>query len=484
MEYVWYGLIVLIGVVALLLTIASIRAVWLEVSPVKVEVPSIDPHQRDLYGLRLAKLLQEKTLSHREGQSIEPFLRLQSHLKEFFPTLFRQVEEQVFPSGAFVWKWKGIDPVAKPLVIMAHQDVVPAEESGWSYPPFGGVIEHHTLYGRGAMDTKNTLFAFLQAAEELAESGFQPEVTIYFCSSTDEEISGGGAKTTVEWLKAQNIEPAIVLDEGGAVISQALPTACKPLALIGILEKGYVNFRVVARSAGGHASMPKKNSPLARLAKFMVAIEKKYPLKTQMMPEVQKLFETAAPSMSFLYRFLFGNMWLFKGLLTRLLPKINPYGRALLSTTIAFTMIKGSEAENVIPSEAVLTCNVRTHPNQGIDSTKKALDRIAKKYQLELCVDEGRDASMKTNTGHPGYQYLSSIIQKQYPDALVSPYIMLGGTDSREYCAISDCVLRFSPMRTTNEELKKIHGIDESINLNELAQTVLFFKTYIQEYHP
>lgn len=484
MEYVWYGMILLIGLVVLLLTIASIRAVWLEVTPKSVAAIPIDEQKRDFYGLRLARLLQEKTISHREGQSLEPFLRLQSHLKEFFPTLFSQVEETVFANGSFVWKWLGKDLQAKPLVIMAHQDVVPAEESGWHYPPFGGVIEHHTLYGRGAMDTKNTLYAFLQAADELAETGFLPEVSIYFCSSADEEISGGGARGTVEWLKAQNIEPAIVLDEGGAVISKALPTASVPLALVGILEKGYVNIRVVAKSNGGHASMPKRNSPIARLSKFVCAIEKKYPLKTTMMPEVQKLFETAAPSMSFLYRFLFGNMWLFKGLLTRLLPKINPYGRALLSTTIAFTMIKGSEAENVIPSEAMLTCNVRTHPNQGIASTVKALEPIAKKFQLELIVEQGRDASMKTSPVHPGYQYLSSIIEQMYPDALVSPYIMLGGTDSREYCAISDCVLRFSPMRTTNEELKKIHGIDESIDLNQLAHTVLFFKTYIQQYHP
>lgn len=482
MDYLWYALLIFITIGLLLLVIASIRAVWLEADIKSVTLVEISKEKQELYGSKLAQMIQIETVSYRDSFDLQKFLRLQETMKGLFPNLFSVVEETKFQNGAFVWKWSGKSS-SMPLVLMAHQDVVPALEKGWRYPAFGGHIKDGILYGRGAMDTKNTLFAFLQAADELVQEQFLPQYDIYFCSSADEEVSGDGAASIVRWMKEKNLRIAVVLDEGGAVVQDALPTAKQATALVGIFEKGYVNIRVSAKSTGGHASMPKSNSPIVRLAKFVQHIERHYPLQTKMLPEVRQLFEKVAPSMSFGYRFLFGNMWLFQGLLTKLLPVINPYGRALLSTTIAFTMISGSEAENVIPSTATLICNVRTHPAQGIESTMKALQKIANKYDLSLEALNGREASQKTEINSPGYRYLESIIQENYPDAVVAPYLMLGGTDSREYCEVSDTVLRFSPMRSTNQELKKIHGIDESISLTNLAQSVLFYRHFIQKYH-
>jgi len=179
------------------------------------------------------------------------------------------------------------------------------------------------------------------------------------------------------------------------------------------------------------------------------------------------------------YKYLFGNMWLFKGLITFLLPKISPFGRALLSTTIAFTMMKGSLAENVIPAEAYVIANLRTHPIQDVEASFKVIEKIAKKYQVEASISDQRETSSMVDVENPGYLYLKKIINKCFPDALVSPYIMLGGTDCRFYSEISDAALRFSPIRMDNQELKKIHGINENIKTKSLVEAINFYKELI-----
>ncbi|MDD5293229.1 MAG: M20/M25/M40 family metallo-hydrolase, partial [Candidatus Izemoplasmatales bacterium] len=231
------------------------------------------------------------------------------------------------------------------------------------------------------------------------------------------------------------------------------------------------------------SSTPPKHTPIARLAAFVNHVEKRFPLKTQMIDEVRDMFLSASRSMRFGYRMLFGNMWLFKGLLTRLLPIMNPYGRALLSTTIAFTMMKGSDAENVIPSEAYVLANLRTHPIQGIEDSVRVLSKIARKYQVECEILEGREATPIVNTKGDSYRFLEQQIRKNFPDVLVSPYVILGGTDARFYTRISDSALRFSPIRVTNNDLKKMHGIDESLKLNALWEAVRFYRSMMTDYH-
>lgn len=338
------------------------------------------------------------------------------------------------------------------------------------------------IIGRGVFDTKCTLYAFFQASEELIKAEFVPEVDIYLASSSDEKISGFGAEETVDYLEKAGIRPALVLDEGGAIVSGVLPSSNRPIALIGVIEKGYLNLKFTAKSQGGHSSTPPKNTPIARLARLVGEIEKHFPLKTKMIREVSDLFNTAAPSMSFFYRLLFGNMWLFKRLVTWLLPKISPYGRAMLSTTIAFTMMKGSDAANVMPAEAYVIANLRTHPIQGIDSAFKTLARIAKKHDIVCEIVEGREATDMVDTSSSSYLFIEEQIRKNFPGVLVSPYVILGGTDARFYAKISSSALRFSPIRATNEELRKIHGINESLKLEALAEAVGFYRSVIADY--
>ena len=201
-----------------------------------------------------------------------------------------------------------------------------------------------------------------------------------------------------------------------------------------------------------------------------------------MIPEVASLFETASKSMKGIYRYLFGNLWLFKGLLTKLLPIINPYGNAMLSTTIAYTMMKGSDAENVIPNEAYVLLNCRTHPIQDITSTQNALSKRAKKFGCVLEMVEGREATPIVSTKSDAYALLEKTIETSFPDVMISPYVILGGTDCRHYTDISDAALRFSPVRISNHDLKKMHGINESVSIDSVSEAVVFYKQLIRDF--
>jgi len=479
---VLYILLGLLSLFVLLMIIALINTLIIKDKDKGEEPLKVDLGYSDLLAKRFSKMIQIKTLSYKkELNNIESFDKLHEVMNSLFPKTFEKLDKIEFEGGSLLLKWKGKNK-ERPMVLMAHQDVVPASKEGWNDEPFSGKITDSEVYGRGTLDTKSTLFSFFQAVEELIEEGFIPEQDIYLSSSTDEEISGFGAKMAVDYLKKNKIKPYIVLDEGGAIVTRALPTVKKPMALIGVLEKGYVDVKFTAISRGGHSSTPPKNSPIARLSKFITEVENHFPLKTKMIDEVRDLFILASPYMGFGYRFLFGNMWLFKPLITWLLPKINSYGRALLSTTIAFTMSKGSDASNVIPSEAYVICNMRTHPIQNIEESVGVLAEIAKKYDISYEILENREASPISKTDNLAFKYVKEEIKKAYPDVSITPYIMLGGTDSRFYSEITESVYRFSPVRMDQSELNKIHGKNESIKKTALAEAVYFYKEFIKNH--
>ena len=474
--YIFLGII---GLILTLLLIALVNTLMIKESDFKDKL-DLDYKKSEAYGKKFQEMIQVKTLSYDEIQdNKESFIALKKKMRELFPNVFTVMEVKEFKGESLILKWIG-KKNDKPLVLMSHIDVVPAVDSSWDYEPFKGEIVNGEIFGRGTLDTKSTVFAFYQACEELIKEGYIPENDVYLASSTDEETSGFGASLTVEWLKENNVKPFLVVDEGGTVLSNSLPSLKRPMAVVGIIEKGYVDIKLTAKSFGGHSSTPPKNTPISRLSKFVCEVEKHYPFKTKMIKEVETLFKTAAPSMKGIYKYLFSNMWLFKGLLTFVLPKISPFGRALLSTTIAFTMMKGSDAENVIPAEAYMIANLRTHPIQNVEESFAVIEKIAKKYDLKAEIVDKRDTSTMVDINGEGYKYLERIIQECFPDALVSPYVMLGGTDCRFYSEVTDANLRFSPVRMDNEELKKMHGNNESIKLDALVEATYFYQEIIK----
>ncbi|MDT8336992.1 MAG: M20/M25/M40 family metallo-hydrolase [Candidatus Izemoplasmatales bacterium] len=474
--YIFLGVLVFL---VLLLLIALINMLFLKEQPFNKPL-DLDFSKSNNYALKLKKMINVETISYNvKSDNSKSFIKLKNVMKDLFPNVFKIMEMKEFKGESIILKWTGKSQ-DKPLVLMSHIDTVPAVNVDWQYDPFSGEIVGEEIFGRGTLDTKSTVFGFYQACEELISQGYVPEHDVYLASSTDEETSGFGAGLTVEWLKEKKVTPFLVVDEGGTVLSNSLPSLTRPMAVVGILEKGYVDIKLTAKSFGGHSSTPPKNTPIARLSALVNDIEQHFPLKTKMIKEVEAIFKTAALSMKGINKYLFGNMWLFKGLLTRLLPKLSPFGRALLSTTIAFTMMKGSDAENVIPAEAWVIANLRTHPIQGVDESFKVIQKLAKKYDVEAEITSFRETSKTVDIDGEGYKYLASIIKKTFPDAIVSPYIMLGGTDCRFYSEISDAALRFSPVRMDNEELKKIHGNNESIKINSLVEATNFYKELIK----
>ena len=472
---------IILGLIAILFFVCILRF-WLLKKSDKPQVSEVSSKEALHFAETFKEMIQIKTLSyHKDKQNDQPFVELKTWMRKTFPHVFETMEETSFKGESLLMHWKGASN-ERPIIIMSHLDVVDVDKDAWDHGPFSGEIIDGEIFGRGTLDTKSTVFAFYQACESLIKEGFQPKQDVYLFSSTDEEIQGVGAETCVNYLQSKGVTPYMVLDEGGAIVSDSLPTVSQPLAMVGVVEKGYANIQFVAKSKGGHSSTPPKHTPIARLSAFIHAVEKRFPLKTKMIPEVESIFKETAPYMKGLNRFLFINMWLFKPVIQWLLPKLSPYGRALLSTTIAFTMMEGSHQVNVIPSEATVTANLRIHPIQNVDDSFRVLHTMAKKYDVEAILLEHRNETPLTSTAGKAYQDLKAAILQVFPDVVVLPYVMLGATDCRHFNQLTDGALRFSPIRMNQKELSKMHGHNESIRISTLVEAIEFYKTVIKNH--
>ncbi|MBR5872084.1 MAG: M20/M25/M40 family metallo-hydrolase, partial [Oscillospiraceae bacterium] len=410
------------------------------------------------------------------------FEKLHDCLRELYPNVHQVMEREQIGGYNLIYKWKGTDPSKKPILFMGHQDVVPANDNGWKCPAYSGEVIDGDLYGRGSMDCKSTMYVELQAIEELIAEGFVPPCDIYLEYAINEETGGDGAASAVRYLKEKGIELAIVIDEGGAVVDKPIGGMDRQYAVIGVTEKGYMDLKISAKGKGGHSSTPPRNTPAARLFAFANEIEKKRPFKKYLIPEVYEMFSSMAPSFGFGMRMLLGNIWLFKPLLIALMPVVSPFGEAILSTTCCFTMMKGSDACNVIPKEPYLIANLRTSVHQNCEESLAVLKKYAKKYDLEIEVIQARDASPVSNIHSKEYAYLTDCIKKQFPDVGVAPYVIMGGTDCRHFHALTENALRFAPVCLTNEQNAACHAVNENVTLSSLAEGVRFFKLFLKGY--
>ena len=391
--------------------------------------------------------------------------------------------EKTVLNGTLIYRWEGTDKKKLPIMFMGHQDVVPASDEGWSVPAFSGVAkEDGCLYGRGALDCKGTMYVELQAVEELLSEGFVPPCDVYLEYSINEETGGDGAAAAMRHLRDKGLRFAFVLDEGGAVIDEAVPGMDKPYAVIGVTERGYMDVKITARGKGGHSSTPPRNTPAARLYAFANEIERKRPFKKKMIPEVKEMFRQMAPAFSFPLRFLLGNLWLTKPLVMAVMPMVSPFGEALMATTCCFTMMKGSDAANVIPKEPYLIANLRCSVHQNCEESLAVLKKYGKKYDLEFEVLLGRDASPVSNIHSEAYGFVEKTIRAHFPDAGVAPYLIMGGTDCRHFHALTDTALRFAPVRMSNEQNASCHAVDENVTLSALVEGVQFYKRLLKNY--
>jgi len=318
--------------------------------------------------------------------------------------------------------------------------------------------------------------------EELLSEGFTPKCDVYLEYSINEETGGAGAANAMEYLKAQGIRLALVMDEGGAVIDKAVEGMDRPYAVIGVTEKGYMDVKITARGKGGHSSTPPRNTPAARLFAFAHEIERKRPFRRKLTPEALEMFRAMAPAFSFPLRLVLGNIWLFKPLLMVLMPLVSPFGEAVMATTCCFTMMEGSGAANVIPKEPYLVANLRTAAHQGCDASLAVLKKYARKYNLELEVLLRRDASPVSNIRSKEFAYTVEKIRSHFPEAGVAPYLIMGGTDCRHFHALTENALRFAPVPMTAEQSASCHAVDENVTAASLVKGVRFFRDFLKDW--
>lgn len=472
-----YILLGLLGLGLLLLLIALLRTL---LSPAKQSLwkPAADPEREARYAETLSRMVRCETVSRKGEDQREKFLGFHRLLEELFPLVHGKLEKtEIDGNLLFYWKGKSHD---RPLVLMSHQDVVPAEGE-WKHEPFSGDIAEGKVWGRGSADTKCSVMGFFQAVEELLEQGFEPEQDVYLSSSCTEEFGGDGCPKLVEELSRRGVKPFLVCDEGGAIVQEPIGGVKGCYAMIGVLEKGRGALRLTARSGGGHASYPPKNSPIARLGKFIARVEKRDPMRVDFEPEVTAMFRTLAPYGPFYLRLLFGNLWLFKPLLKKLLPKISPQAGALLKTTVAFTMQSGSDAPNVLPQQASLTLDLRYIPHQRMEESNRVIRELAARYDLETEVLMANDACEPVRIDSPAYALVEKVIGEVFPGLPTCPYVMTGGTDARFYQKICDACIRFSPVIYGPEQMKGMHGINENIDVCSLPGAVDYYKSLIRE---
>ncbi len=479
MQYVLIGIPVLIAV---LIGIAAIRTLMIKAPATGKCETVITPEETETAAKKLGDMVRVPTVSKNENEDLSEFYKFHEVLEKSFPNVHKTFEKTVL-NGTLLYRWQGTDQSRRPILFMGHQDVVPANDHGWKCPAYSGTVIDGAIYGRGSMDCKSTMYVELQAMEELIAEGFVPPCDIWLEYAINEETGGDGAASAVRYLKEKGIEFAIVIDEGGAIVDRPIAGMDREYAVIGVTEKGYMDLKISAKGKGGHSSTPPRNTPAARLFAFANEIEKKRPFKKHLIPEVYEMFGSMAPSFSFGMRMLLGNIWLFKPLLIALMPVVSPFGEAILSTTCCFTMMKGSDACNVIPKEPYLVANLRTSVHQNCEESLVVLKKYADKYDLEIEIIQARDASPVSNIHSKEYAYLTDCIKKQFPDVGVVPYVIMGGTDCRHFHALTENALRFCPVRMSNEQNAACHAVNENVTLSALAEGVRFFKEFVKGYN-
>ena len=470
---------VCLGILFLLVAIVLLRTIMLKPTTAKSANVQLDEGPRaGKYGKQLAKLVQKETISSRFDEDRTKFLEFHEILEEMFPNIHTTCEKHVF-NGSLLFKWSGKGK-GEPVLFMSHHDVVEATGT-WEHGAFSGDIdENGNVWGRGTVDTKASLFCILTAVEELIADGFKPECDVYVASSCTEEWSGEGAPLTVQYLKEQGIKFAYLMDEGGMIIEEPVGGVKGIYGMVGVLEKGYGDVKFIAKGKGGHASAPTKNTPLVRLGKFMTDVEKKSPFTNKFNPTVEEMFRRMAPNMNFGMKVIFANMWLFKGLLKKLLPSISSAAGAMLHTTLAFTMAKGSDGLNVLPQEAYVTGNMRFIPHQDTEESIELISEVAKKYDIETEVIYSDKACPVVDFNSEPFHKIEEVAAEVYPGIGICPYVMTGGTDAKFYRDLSDNCLRFAPLYINGQQYASIHGLNENISQGALPMGVDFYKKMIE----
>jgi carboxypeptidase PM20D1 len=435
---------------------------------------------------RLSQAIQLRTISIQDQSTINPspFLEFHKLLETNYPLIHQKLERSIINEYSLLYKWQGSDSTLKPVVLLAHIDVVPIEpgtESKWEYDAFSGKIAEGFIWGRGALDMKSALTSIMEAMEVLLQQGFSPQRTFYLALGHDEEIGGeNGAKNIVAFLKQNGVKVAFTIDEGMAVIAADLSPVNRPTGLIGLAEKGYVTLKLTAKSQSGHSSKPPPKTTLGILAKAIVSLEQNR-MSVSFSGPVKMMFDHLGPEMPLVQRVLFANLWAFEGVIVYQLDN-SDHMNALLRTTTAPTMIRGGVKENVLPSQAYAYINFRIRPGNTIEDVVAHAKEVIADPDIEVTIKEGieRTPSPVASVDAFGFHVIKRSIQEVFDNTLVAPGMVLGGTDTKHFVPISDNSYRFFPLILGETDMARIHGTNERVAVDNYIKMIKFYAQFIK----
>lgn len=447
-----------------------------------IRLAAAPPYDLDAAVAHLSAATQIPTISHQDpaDNQIAEWDRLHAWFAATYPATHAAMTRTILPNKTLIYHWPGSDASLAPIIVMAHQDVVPVTEGtekDWKYPPFAGAIAEQAVWGRGTVDDKGSLIGLFEAIEALAKAGFKPKRGVYLVSGHDEEVGGTGALAAAAKLKADGVKAIFTLDEGSLVITDT-PVVGGPAILIGIAEKGYATLKVTAKAPGGHSSMPPAETGVGTLARAITAIaEDPFPIEVR--GPGAAMLESLAAAKGGATKAAVANQWLFAPLLERQLGA-TPSTAAAFHTTIAPTMLEGSPKENVLPQSANALINYRIAPwNRSADIMTRARDAVGG-LPVELAwVKPPREPSRVSSTSSQGWKWIAAAARADAPDAVLAPMLVVGGTDSRSMEPVSQDVYRFMPMHFTLQESAMIHGTNEHMKIDSFKRMIDFYARLI-----
>jgi carboxypeptidase PM20D1 len=408
------------------------------------------------------------------------FYKYRAFIDKTYPLVHSQLKRTIVDSFSYIYEWKGTDTNKLPIVLMAHYDVVPVEASAiplWHAKPYGGEIKGDYIWGRGVLDDKSSMISLLEATEASLKAGFKPSQTIYLCFGGDEESNGRGAAAIVKVFTAQKKRFEMVVDEGGEISTEDNKDIKRPIASIGVGEKGYVTLVLTAKKEGGHSSIPGKRTAIDILSDGISTLRKTQ-MNAAIIPPIQAYLERIAPySSSLLQKISLSNLWLFKPLVINTMSETNT-SNAMIRTTIVPTVFNSGVRDNVIPTFATAMVNSRILPGETPQDVKSFVEKTIHDTNIKVTIYPNYETLPTTTTdlNHPSFKRVEKVIKSIVDSVIVTPTLMVGATDSRNYRTLSDGVVNFTPLT----DAKGYHGIDERLLISDYKKCFNYYRLLIQ----
>lgn len=467
------------AIVLLLLGIALIRTISMRVAH-KKRVSHIYPVSSAKNGNQSAKNLSDAVSFETVQKGDSSFDEFHTFLASTYPKVHSSLTRLYTDTNNLVFLYKGEDSSLLPALITAHQDVVPATNEGWDYPPFSGHIEDGYVYGRGSFDDKGSLIAILEAVEQLLEEGFVPKRDWYIALGCDEETRGEkGALLLAKKMKEEGLTFSVVLDEGGAVVEGFFKAITRPIAAVGVCEKGNAHIEISSSVEGGHSSTPKNPTSVGVLAKKIAYIEY-HPLSQTLIDPIKKMLYNLGLYAPFSFAFILLNSWLFTPIIFSIFKK-NTTMNALIRSTCAVTMTKGSDAANIISPKASAVVNLRILPGDNVKDIVNYYKKRGLHEEVSFDIIQMSPLSKVSRTDTSSFRHLETTISSVFPHTIITPYVMTGGSDALHYESVCDCVYRFTPALMNNSELSRMHNTNERFSIENLLSSIRFYKTFITQ---